>query len=108
MEGDWWATGCHGTMWSVKLLVGEYGFHSIGYVGTGEVWWCEHYRKGGCKLVDHVLGEGVKEDGACFHVGDDGFPQLFEVAEGGKGKLELLEVFMRGHKGSCQLRCSWG
>ncbi len=38
--------------------------------------------------MDHVGGEGMKEDSACFRGGDGWFPQLFEVSEGGKGELE--------------------
>ncbi len=36
-------------------------------------------RSSGANNADQMLGEGVEEDGACFHVGDDGFPQLFEL-----------------------------
>ncbi len=61
-------------------------------------WQCEQFGKGGFELVDHVLGEGGEEYGACFHVSDDGFPQLFKLVEGCKGKLELLGVFARGQK----------
>ncbi len=49
-------------------------------------------------MADQVLGERIGEDGACFRVGDHGFPQLFELLEGCKGELELLEVVERGHK----------
>ncbi len=40
----------------------------------------------------------MEEDDACFCGGDGWFPQLFEVMEGGEGKLELLEVFARQHE----------
>ncbi len=40
-EGDWWTIGCCGIMRPVKLLVGVDCFHSVCYVGKGEVWWCE-------------------------------------------------------------------
>ncbi len=33
-----------------------------------------------------------------FHVSDDGFPQLFKLLEGFKGKLELFKVCMGRHK----------
>ncbi len=48
--------------------------------------------------LDHVMGEGVEEDGACLHDGDGWSPQLFKMMEGGEGELELLEIFMRGHE----------
>ncbi len=43
-------------------------------------------------------GEGVEEDGACFCGGDWWFPQEFKLIEGGKGKLELIEVVAGGHE----------
>ncbi len=55
--------------------------------------------------MDHVLGEGVEEDGACFHGGDDGFPQLFKLLGDCKGELELLEVLHGGI--SCGVQRSW-
>ncbi len=44
------------------------------------------------------MGEGMEEDSACLHGGDGWFPQLLKVIEGGKGKLELFEIFARGHE----------
>ncbi len=81
-ERAWRAIVCHGTMWPFMLLVGADGVPSVGYVAKGEVWLCKQYGEGGSELLDHMLGEGVEEDGACFHVGDDGFPQLFKLLEG--------------------------
>ncbi len=40
----------------------------------------------------------MEEDCACLCGGDGWFPQLFEVMEGGKGKLKLLEVVARCHE----------
>ncbi len=40
----------------------------------------------------------MEEDSTCLPGGDGWFSQLFEVMEGGKGKLELLEVVARGHE----------
>ncbi len=40
----------------------------------------------------------MEEDITCFHGGDGWFPQLFKIMEGGKGKLELLEVFTMRHE----------
>ncbi len=73
----WRAVVWCGIMGPLMLPIGEDGVHSLRYVGKGEALQCEQYWKGGSELVDHVLEEGVKEEGACFHVGDDGFPQLF-------------------------------
>ncbi len=44
------------------------------------------------------MGEGVEEDDAFLHGGDGWFPQLFELMEDGKSKLELLEVVARWHE----------
>ncbi len=44
------------------------------------------------------MGEGVEEDGACLRGGDGWFSQLVDVMEGGKSKLELLEVVARWHE----------
>ncbi len=33
--------GTTGMRWSLMLLVGEDGVHSLGCVGKGEVQWCE-------------------------------------------------------------------
>ncbi len=48
--------------------------------------------------LDHGVGEGVEEDGACLCSGDGWFPQLFKAMEDGKSKLELLEVVARRHE----------
>ncbi len=89
-ERSWRAIVCSGTMWLLILLVGEDDVHSLGYVGKGEVRLYKRYGEGGCELANHVLGEGIEENGECFHVSDVGFLQFFMLLEGCKGKMELL------------------
>ncbi len=48
--------------------------------------------------MDHVVGEGVKEDSECFCGSDGWFPQLSKVMEGREGKLKLLEVVAGWHE----------
>ncbi len=50
------------------------------------------------RSFDHVVGEGVEEDGACLCCGDGWFPQLLEVMKDRKSELELLEVVSRWHE----------
>ncbi len=53
-----------------------------------------------------MKGEGIVEDCACFCGGDGWFPQLLKMIEGGEGKLELFEIFVRVMScGACRSCC---
>ncbi len=56
-EEAWGAIVCSVEVWLFAVFCGTNVVHSGGYVGKGEVWWCEQRGKGCCELGDHVFPE---------------------------------------------------
>ncbi len=84
--------------WPFAWFDGEDVLHCVGYVVKSELHWGECFVEEISEHLDHVRGEGMEEGAACLRGGDGWFPQLLEMMEGGKGKLELSEVVARRHE----------
>ncbi len=53
---------------------GEDILHSIVNAVKSEICWSEQFFQEVLEHEDHVMGEGMEEDGACFPGGDGWFP----------------------------------
>ncbi len=63
-----------GLSWSFAGFDGEDVFHPIANIFEGEICWGERIFEEILEHEDHVMGEGMEEDGACFSGGDGWFP----------------------------------
>ncbi len=59
--------------WSSAGFNGEDVFHSIANIVESEICWGEQFFEEILEHEDHVMGEGIEEDGACFPGGDGWF-----------------------------------
>ncbi len=67
----------HDRLQSVMVICGVQWrgcFPSHANIFKGEICWGEQIVKGILEHEDHVMGEGMEEDGACFRGSDGWFP----------------------------------
>ncbi len=80
-DGPWRAVADHNLSWSFAGFDGEDIFHSIANIVESEICRGEQFVEEIPEHEDHVVGEGMEEDGACFPGGDRWFPYMFKVIE---------------------------
>ncbi len=73
-DGPWRAMANRDLSRSFAGLDGEDVFHSIVNIVESEICGDAQFVKEILEHEDHVVGEGMKEDGACFASGDGWFP----------------------------------
>ncbi len=93
--------GRHVTAWWLHWLIGgfigEDRFHSSGDVVQCEPGWINLCIRVCAQLLDHVMGEGMEEDGSLFVCYDGQLPELLHGDKEVEGKPKFGQIYCWGH-----------